>query len=336
MTHTTNETSMTTMNAIITADDEAKTLSLGEVPKPIPGPGEVLLAVHATAVNRADLVQRAGKYPPPPGASHILGLEAAGVVEALGDGVEGVELGQRACALLTGGGYAEYVTVPASLLMDIPAGMSMSEAAALPEVYFTAWVNLFMEANIQHGEAALIHAGASGVGTAAIQLCKAMGVPVWATASGQKLEFLRELGVEDAFDRREQDFVSEIKAATGGRGADVILDPVGADYLERNIKALARRGRMVSIGLLSGREATLPMGPVLVKRLKVIGSVLRSRSVEEKELIAEDLRARAWGRFETGELKPIIERTFPLAQAQEAHELLASNTTIGKIVLEVR
>lgn len=336
MTHTTNETSMTTMNAIITADDEAKTLSLGEVPKPIPGPGEVLLAVHATAVNRADLVQRAGKYPPPPGASHILGLEAAGVVEALGDGVEGVELGQRACALLTGGGYAEYVTVPASLLMDIPAGMSMSEAAALPEVYFTAWVNLFMEANIQPGEAALIHAGASGVGTAAIQLCKAMGVPVWATASGQKLEFLRELGVEDAFDRREQDFVSEIKAATGGRGADVILDPVGADYLERNIKALARRGRMVSIGLLSGREATLPMGPVLVKRLKVIGSVLRSRSVEEKELIAEDLRARAWGRFETGELKPIIERTFPLAQAQEAHELLASNTTIGKIVLEVR
>lgn len=336
MTHTTNETSMTTMNAIITADDEAKTLSLSEVPKPIPGPGEVLLAVHATAVNRADLVQRAGKYPPPPGASHILGLEAAGVVEALGDGVEGVELGQRACALLTGGGYAEYVTVPASLLMDIPAGMSMSEAAALPEVYFTAWVNLFMEANIQPGEAALIHAGASGVGTAAIQLCKAMGVPVWATASGQKLEFLRELGVEDAFDRREQDFVSEIKAATGGRGADVILDPVGADYLERNIKALARRGRMVSIGLLSGREATLPMGPVLVKRLKVIGSVLRSRSVEEKELIAEDLRARAWGRFETGELKPIIERTFPLAQAQEAHELLASNTTIGKIVLEVR
>lgn len=326
---------MTMMRAIHIEDNAEKSLSWLATNKPSPKPGEVLIEVAATAVNRADLVQRTGNYPPPPGASPILGLEASGHVVELGEGVENVEVGDRVCVLLTGGGYAEYVTAPASLLMPIPENLSLIEAASLPEVYFTAWVNLFMEAGAREGDVVMLHAAASGVGTAAIQLCKAFGIEVIATASGSKLDFLKELGADHVVDRREEDFVEVARRVTKDRGVDIILDPVGKDYLDRNINALATRGRLVNIGLLSGRSAELNMGRVLVKRLRVIGSVLRSRSVEEKLEIANDLRERAWPLFDSGKLRPVIHGTMAIERAQQAHELIASNTTIGKVVLTV-
>lgn len=325
-----------TMHAIEVLDDDRRSLDWGQAPRPEPGPGEVVLRVEATAVNRADLVQRRGHYPPPPGASPILGLEVAGEVAELGEGVEDVEVGQAACALLTGGGYAEYAVAPAELLMPIPKGMEVIQAAALPEVFFTAWVNLFMEADLQPGEWALIHAGASGVGTAAIQLCGAFGARPIATASAPKLDFLRELGAEAAIDRRDEDFVEVCTDLVGDHGGvDVILDPVGGDYLERDVGALAHRGRLVIIGLLGGANGTLPIGRLLVKRLRVIGSVLRSRGVEEKAQIARQLRERVWPRFDDGQLRPIIHEIIPIEQADQAHELIASNQTIGKVILEV-
>lgn len=323
------------MKAICIHNDDLRTLSWEETTRPEPGANEVLLKVHATAVNRADLLQRIGRYPAPAGASEILGLEAAGEIAALGSDVQGWNIGDRVCCLLPGGGYAEYVTAPASLLLPIPANMSMSEAAAIPEVFYTAFLNIFLEAEQQPGDWVLIHAAASGVGTAAIQLCRVFQSPVIATASASKLPYLQTTGVVEAIDRERADFSQRVASLTGNRGVDIILDPVGADYLERNIQSLAPGGRLVLIGLLSGARGAIPLGPVLSKRLRIIGSVLRSRSLQEKEAITAEFRRRVWPLFQTGELKPVIEQVLPIQRANEAHTLLRSNTTIGKLVLTI-
>lgn len=323
----------TTMRAITISDDG--TLRWAQTARPVPGPGEVLLKVHATAVNRADLMQRRGLYPPPPGASEILGLEAAGEVVAAHDEDDArAWVGRRAATLLTGGGYAEYVRAPASLLLAVPDAMHATVAAAIPEVYTTAYLNLFIEGGLRRGQSALIHAGASGVGTAALQLCARFGVEAFATASGSKLDLLRSLGAV-AIDRREEDFLEVVRARTGGAGVDVILDPVGGDYLTRNIEALAPRGALVLIGLMGGARGELPLGRLLVKRLRVIGSVLRSRSVEEKAAIMDAVRREVWPALCAGELEPIIDQVMPITQAHEAHELVGSDTTQGKVVLTV-
>ena len=325
------------MQAITINDqDEAK---WSTVQRPTPARKEVLIKVHAAGVNRADLVQRSGNYPPPPGASSILGLEIAGEVVSCGEDVDEEKQplarpGSKVCALLAGGGYAEYVTVHEDLLLPVPEGYSLIEAAALPEVYFTAWLNLFMLAEVERGELAVIHAGASGVGTAAIQLCKEFGVHTIATASASKLERLTELGADHVLDRRAEDMFAQIKEiASSYSGVDAILDPVGADYLEGDVDVLGLEGRLVLIGLMSGRAAELNLGKVLVKRLKLMGSTLRSRPVEEKARIADELRKHVWPLFFQGKLTHIIDSTFPITATDEAHKKLASNTTTGKIIL---
>src|SRR5690554_315149 len=244
----------TAMKAIQIKDDAARTLFLAEVPRPTAGPGEVIIEACASAVNRADLLQRTGRYPVPEGASEIMGLEVSGRIAELGEGVEGWSVGQRVCCLLSGGGYAEYVKAPAALLLAVPEHIDLVEAAGIPEVFFTAYLNIFLEANLAEGERVLVHAGASGVGTAAIQLSRVFDAPVYATASAEKLDFLRELGVEAAIDRHAEDFAERISALTDGEGVDIILDPVGADYLQKNLGILKRRGRLVLIGLLSGAD----------------------------------------------------------------------------------
>lgn len=324
-----------TMHAI-TISDKDRSLSWQLTPRPKPERGEVLVQVHATALNRADLMQRKGLYPPPPGASEILGLECAGVVTELGLGADERWLGQRVCALLSGGGYAQYVAVPQALLLPMPASMSYEQATALPEVLITAFVNLFMETPTKPGQWVMLHAGASGVGTAAIQLCKARGVKVIAVASGSKLDRLKELGADVVVDRHTQDFVEVARGATQGQGVDVILDPVGGgDYLTRNIEALAPRGAIVLIGLMGGREGTLSLGRVLVKRLRVLGSVLRSRSLEEKTEILSRFEREVWPLVAAGQINPIIDRVMSIEQAHEAHDQLAQDDTVGKIVLTV-
>lgn len=327
-------TAAETMFAITISEDD-RSLSWQPAPKPAPGQAEVLVEVHATALNRADLMQRKGLYPPPAGASEILGLECAGVVTALGPGADERWLGQRVCALLSGGGYAEYVAVPQSLLLPIPASMSFEQAAALPEVLITAFVNLFMETPTKPGQWVMLHAGASGVGTAAIQLCKARGVKVIAVASGSKLERLTQLGAQVVVDRHTQDFVKVALEATQGRGVDVILDPVGGDYIARDLEALAPRGAIVLIGLMGGRQGSLDLGRVLVKRLRILGSVLRSRSLEEKTEIMSRFASEVWPLVASGQITPIIDEVMSIEQAHQAHELLSSDGTVGKIVLTV-
>jgi putative PIG3 family NAD(P)H quinone oxidoreductase len=300
---------------------------------PEPGPGEVVLQARASAVNRADLVQRSGNYPPPPGASPILGLECSGTVVALGPGVPSEALGQARCALLAGGGYAEKVAVPWSHTLPLPGGLDLLQAAALPEVLATAWLNLRLEGQLQPGERVLIHAGASGVGTAALQLCRAWGNPTFVTLGSQaKLERCKELGAEAGWVRHQGDWLEAVRA---WGGADLILCPVGAAYLNANLQALQSRGRLVLIGLMGGREAALPLGLVLVKRLSLRGSVLRSRSRQEKDLILEGLRREVWPLVESTQVRPIIETVLPIERAEEAHRLLASNDTVGKIILEI-
>jgi putative PIG3 family NAD(P)H quinone oxidoreductase len=323
------------MKAISVNEDEFHTMVWSETPTPSPGPGEVLLRVRATACNRADLLQRRGRYPPPPGASLILGLEAAGEVAEVGADVVGWKPGDRACCLLTGGGYAQFVVVPAAMLLPIPAGLDFGQAAAIPEVFYTAYLNIFIEAQQKPGETVLIHAAASGVGTAAIQLCKAFASPVFATASQGKIAYLESLGVDQAIDREQDDFAAIIAQVTDRRGVDIILDPVGASYLNQNVNSLATGGRLVLIGLLGGTQADLALGRVLMKRLRIIGSVLRSRSLEEKVHITDVIRERVWPLFEAGTLRPVIDCTFPIEEVNDAHDLLQSNATIGKVVLEV-
>lgn len=330
---------------VVDPETPGHSLSWAEVPEPVVGPGQVLVEVAATAVNRADLLQRAGHYPPPPGESEILGLEMAGVIAAVGPRVDGWHPGDRVCALLAGGGYAQRVAVDGRLLLPVPAGWSLARAAAVPEAFLTAWVNLFQEARLQPGESVLVHGGASGVGTAAIQLARQAGCRVLATAgSPAKRECCRQLGAELAVDYREVDFAAAVRAhlveATGRApdeaGVDAVLDIAGASHLGRNLEALAPQGRLVLLSLLGGRTGPIDLGLVLRKRLRLIGSTLRGRPVAEKGRIAAGFRAQFWDHLGDGRVVPVIDRVLPIAQAQVAHAVLERNENTGKVVLEVR
>lgn len=326
------------MKAVVmreTGDEDV--LAIGEVPTPEPGPGELAIAVHASALNRADLMQRQGLYPPPPGASEILGLECAGVVDAVGPGVEGWRVGDRAMALLAGGGYAERAVVHAGSAMPIPSGWSFADAAAVPEVFLTAYLNLFELGRLAEGGTALVHGGGSGIGTASIQLAKAAGATVFVTAgSDDKCARCRELGADLAIHYREQRFPDVVAEATEGRGVDVILDSIGGPYLADNLGALARGGRLVLIGLMGGVKGEFPLGLVLRNHLQVIGSTLRSRPVAEKAEIVRHFQTRFGSHLESGSLRPIVDRVLPLDDAAAGHRLMKASDHFGKIVLEVR
>jgi len=302
---------------------------------------EVLVEIHATALNRADLMQRAGNYPPPPGASEIIGLEMAGVIAQMGANVQGWQVGDRVCALLPGGGYAEKVAVPQAMLMPIPTEWDFTIAAGLPEVYLTAFVNLYMEANLQPGETVLVHGGASGVGTAAMQMLKASGNPVIVTAgSAEKCAACKEVGADLAINYRSEDFVERTRTFTNeqgnGQGVDVIMDMVGADYLARNLSLLKLKGRLVFISTLSGATTEIDLRQIMGKRLRLIGSVLRSRSLAEKVAIKEAFMAKFWPLVENGPIKPVIDAIYPMAQINDAHQQMAENRNIGKIIVQIR
>src|SRR4051812_12630784 len=305
-----------------------------EVPDPVCGPGEVIVDVAATAVNRADLLQRQGLYPPPPGASGIIGLECSGTVAAVGPGVAGWEVGDEVCALLAGGGYAEQVAVPAGQLMPRPHGVDLRTAAALPEVACTVWSNVFMVAGLQIGETLLVHGGAGGIGTFAIQLASVLGAQVLTTAGTEaKLELCRSLGADVAVNYREQDFVEEVQAATDGRGADVILDNMGAKYLPRNLDALATEGRLVVIGMQGGSKGELDLGVLMRKRGAVIATSLRARPAEEKTAICSSAVEHVWPLVADGSVKTLVHTSLPLEQVAEAHRIMEASDHIGKIVL---
>ena len=319
------------MRAILVENGD---LVWGEAEEPALGPGLVLIENHATAVNRADLAQRAGGYPPPPGASPILGLECAGVVKAVGEDVSRVKEGDEVCALLAGGGYAETVAVPAGQVLPKPAGLTFAEAASIPEVFATAYLNLFMEARMVRGERAVLHAGASGVGTAAIQMCKAFGNPTFVTVgSDEKVARCVELGADGGVNRHVRGFKDAVADWSDGQGADVILDPVGGTYLADNLASLNLDGRLVVIGLLGGSRAELPLGMLMTRRLRVIGSTLRARTIAAKALVLDALKDRVWPLIEDGTIKAIIEQEFAVEDAAAAHELIARNQTFGKVVL---
>lgn len=321
------------MHAIRVLPDQA--LHWAECPDPQPAPGEVLVRVHATALNRADLMQRAGHYPPPAGASEVLGLEMAGRIVGVGAGVTAWCAGQDVCALLPGGGYAGMAAVPADMLLHMPPGWSYAQAAALPEAALTAFVNLYVEAALQPAETVLVHAGASGVGTAAIQLCKASGNPVYATVgSAQKAVHCLAMGALQALDHQAVDFAAELLRVAGAM--DVILDPVGAGYFERNLQLLRVRGRLVLISTLSGAQAVLDLRVLMGKRLRVIGSVLRSRAPAEKVTITRAFVERFWPAVLDGRLLPVIDSEFAITDAAVAHARMAANLNIGKIVLHVQ
>jgi NADPH:quinone reductase len=303
-------------------------------PVPQPGDGEVLVRVAAAGVNRPDVMQRQGRYPPPPGASDIPGLEIAGEVVALGPNAAGAAVGDEITALLPGGGYAEYAVAAAPLCLPVPKGLSQVEAAALPETYFTVWTNLFDRGGCKAGDAVLIHGGTSGIGTTAIQLAVVHGARVFATAgSAEKARFCEKLGAARGIDYRSEDFVQVVRKETGERGVDLILDMVAASYFARNIEALAVEGRLVVISLIGGARAELNLGTVLSKRLTITGSTLRVRSVEQKAVIAQALRRNVWPLLEQKRVRPIIHATFPLAEASEAHRMMEASQHIGKIVL---
>ncbi|MFC0100577.1 NAD(P)H-quinone oxidoreductase [Micromonospora marina] len=303
------------------------------VPDPEPGPGEVVVEVRASAVNRADLLQRQGHYPPPPGASAYPGLECSGTVRALGPGVTGWWVGQEVCALLAGGGYAEQVAVPAGQLLPVPAGVDLVDAAALPEVACTVWSNVVDLARLTEGDTLLVHGGGSGIGTFAIQLGVALGATVVVTARSAKHERLRELGAAHTIDYREQDFVDEVRRVTGGRGADVILDIMGASYLPRNVAALATGGRLVVIGMQGGRKGELDLGMLLAKRAAVHATALRSRPVEQKTAIARGVREQVWPLVEAGRIRPVVHARVDMADAAAAHRLVETNDHLGKVLL---
>ncbi len=324
------------MHAIVVGRAPEHSLRWEEVSEPAPPPaGHVLVDVAATAVNRADLMQRAGRYPPPPGASDILGLEIAGRIGALGQGVAEWSAGDRVCAIVPGGAYAERCAVPAGSLMRVPERLSLTEAAAVPEAFLTAYVNLFQEAELRAGESVLIHGGASGVGTAAIQLAACAGARVAVTARDErKLAVCRRLGAELAIDHTRQDFAAEIERDWGG--VDMVLDIVGADYLERNLRVLATRGRLVLLATLGGAQATVDLAALMRRRIRIIGSVLRGRSDEEKAAITAGFAWRFLPLFDEGRLQPIIDRTLPIRQAGDAHALVEDFGNVGKVVLSVR
>lgn len=303
-------------------------------PLPIPGPGEILIRVAAAGVNRPDALQRAGAYDPPPGASDLPGLEAAGIVAAIGPGVTAWAPGDRVTALLPGGGYADYAVTHEDHALPVPARLSFPEAAALCETLFTVWSNVFERGRLQAGESFLVHGGSSGIGTTAIQLAALRGARVFATAgSPEKCAACVDLGAERGIDYRREDFVAVTKELTAGRGVDVILDMVGGDYLARDIRALAPEGRLVMIAHLAGAKAELNFAQVMVKRLTITGSTLRPQSIEAKARIAAALRREVWPHLETGRLRPVMDRVFPLEDAAEAHARMESSAHIGKIVL---
>jgi len=313
---------------------DADSLVLAEVPDPEVRAGQVLVDVVAAGVNRADVMQRLGHYPPPPGASEYPGLEVSGRIAALGDGVEGWQIGDEVCALLDGGGYAERVAVPAEQLLPVPTGVSLVDAAGLPEVACTVWSNVFMVANIQPGQVLLVHGGSSGIGTMAIQLGKAVGAHVAVTAGSQaKLDVCRELGAEMLVNYREEDFVERLRDLSKGHGADVILDNMGAKYLARNVDALATSGRLVTIGLMGGRRGELDMGTLLAKRAAVIATSLRARPAAEKAAIVAAVREHVWPLVEAGSVRPVIHSHHPLEQAADAHREMEASGHIGKILL---
>jgi NADPH2:quinone reductase len=315
----------------------AEVMRIAEGDKPALKAGEVLIKVAAAGVNRPDVLQRQGMYPPPPDASPILGLEVAGEVVETAEDVDAALLNTSVCALVNGGGYAEYVAVPAAQCLPIPQGLSMAEAAALPETFFTVWTNVFDRAQLKFGETFLVHGGSSGIGSTAIQLAKFFGARVFTTAgSEEKCNFCRDLGAELAINYREADFVEAVQQATDSKGVDVILDMVGGDYIQRNIQAAAVEGRVVSIAFLSGPKASVNFAPMMIKRLTLTGSTLRPRSTEVKGAIAQNLREKVWPLIEAGKIKPVIASEFAFDDVVEAHRLMESSQHMGKIVLYVR
>ena len=307
-----------------------------ERPTPAVAAGEVLIKVAAAGVNRPDVMQRHGKYPPPPGASDIPGLEIAGEIVGVASDVTSWRTGERVCALVSGGGYAEYCSAPAPQCLPIPGGLDLIQAAAIPETFFTVWTNVFERGRLVAGETILIHGGSSGIGTTAIQLARAFGARVIATAgSDEKCSACQSLGAEVAINYRSTDFVTTVRDTTGGRGVDVVLDMVGGEYLQRNVDCLARDGRLVQIGLLSGAKSQINMGLVLQRRLWITGSTLRARSIAEKAAIAGAVQQHVWPLLEAGTVRVLVHATFPLRQASEAHRVMESSSHIGKLVLTV-
>ncbi|MEU6604002.1 NAD(P)H-quinone oxidoreductase [Streptomyces shenzhenensis] len=324
------------MHAItITEPGGPEALVWHEVPDPAPpGAGDVLVEVVAGAVNRADVLQRQGFYNPPPGSSPYPGLECSGRIAAVGPGVSGWAVGDEVCALLVGGGYAERVVVPAGQLLPVPEGVDLKQAAALPEVVCTVWSNVFMISHLRPGETLLVHGGSSGIGTMAIQLAKAVGAKVAVTAgSREKLERCAELGADILINYREQDFVAELDRATGGAGADVILDNMGAKYLDRNVRALAVNGRLAVIGLQGGAKGELNLGALLSKRAAVSATSLRARPLAEKAAIVAAVREHVWPLFASGQVRPVVDRELPMPEAAEAHRVLEASGHIGKVLL---
>ncbi|OLC80346.1 MAG: NAD(P)H-quinone oxidoreductase [Acidobacteria bacterium 13_1_40CM_4_65_8] len=305
-----------------------------ERPTPVPGSGDVLIKVAAAGVNRPDVMQRRGKYPPPPGASDIPGLEVAGTVDQIGPDVTGWKIGDAVCALVAGGGYAEYCVAPAPQCLPVPRGLDLVSAAAIPETFFTVWTNVFERGRLDAGESILVHGGSSGIGTTAIQLARARGSRVFATAgSPEKCTACEQLGAERAINYKDTDFLEAVRAATGGRGVDVVLDMVGGEYFARNIDALAVEGRLVEIATLRGAKAELTIPTIMQRRLTITGSTLRARSVAEKGAIARAVHTHVWPLLESGAVKPIIYKTFPLPRAADAHRVMEAGNHIGKLVL---
>lgn len=313
-----------------------ETLRPVERDMPIPGPADVLIRVAAAGVNRPDVMQRQGRYPPPPGASDIPGLEVAGTVEARGEAVTRWRIGDRVCALVTGGGYAEYCVAPERQCLPLPSGIDMAAAAAIPETFFTVWTNVFDRGRLRKGESLLVHGGSSGIGTTAIQLAHAFGARVFATAgTPEKCTASESLGAVRCVNYRAKDFSQEMAALTDGRGVDVILDMVGGEYLQRNLATLATDGRLVQIGLMGGARAEINMIPLLQRRLTVTGSTLRPRSVDDKATIADALETRVWPLVSSGAVRPIVHATYPLVEAAAAHRAMEAGLHIGKLVLLV-
>lgn len=315
---------------------DADVLKLTDRPIPEPASGEVLIRVAAAGLNRADVMQRNGHYPPPPGASDLLGLEVSGTVAATAPDVHDLSVGDEVCALLAGGGYAQYCTAPASSCLPIPKSLNLVESAAVPETFFTVWTNIFMRGKLKKGERLLVHGGTSGIGTTAIQLAKAFGAKVCATAgSDEKCDACIQLGADLAINYREDDFVEKAKTWTDGQGVDVILDIVAGDYLAKNIKSLAVEGRLVIIATQGGLKSEINALPIMMKRLTVTGSTLRPRTVEQKSEIAQELREHAWPLLDNGSIKPVIDSIYPMHQISDAHRRLDSGTHIGKILLQM-
>jgi len=309
-------------------------LTVAERPVPSPGAGEVLIKVAAAGVNRPDVLQRMGLYPMPPGASTIIGLECSGEVVALGEGVDDSMLGQQVCALVAGGAYAEYCVAPAGQCLSLVPALSLEEAAAMPETLFTVWTNLFERGFAAEGDTVLVHGGTSGIGTMAIALCNLFGVEIIITAgSDEKCAAAKNLGADHAINYKTADFVEAVKDITGGRGCQVVLDMVGGDYLPRNLKCLADDGRHISIAVQRGGEATIPIFEIMRRRLTLTGSTLRPRSVEFKTMVADELARTVWPFVRDGKLKPVMDRSFPLAEAAEAHRRMEAGDHVGKIVL---